>query len=73
MCICGVPFAFSYFINVAVLKSLNSSGLSGMDFCRMDARTENRCDPGVWGVWYALLLGGLLLAALHQRKERKEL
>ena len=29
--------------------------------------------PGVWGVWYALLLGGLLLAAIHQRKERKEL
>lgn len=29
--------------------------------------------PGVWGVWYALLLGGLLLVAIHQRKERKEL
>jgi len=26
----------------------------------------------VWIIWYALLLGGLLLAVIHLRKERKE-
>ena len=61
MCICGVPFEFSYFINVAVLKKFEF-------FCRtaaairrgkvwilpvcpdgfygMDARTADRCDHG---------------------------
>ena len=74
MCICGVPFAFSYFINVAVLKSLNSSGFVRYGFFAEWMRGRRiGVTPGVWGVWYALLLGGLLLAARHQRKERKEL
>ena len=74
MCICGVPFAFSYFINVAVLKKFEFFWFVRYGFFAEWMRGRRiGVTPGVWGVWYALLLGGLLLVALHQRKERKEL
>lgn len=73
MCICGVPFAFSYFINVAVLKKFEFFWFVRYGFFtewmrgrRIGVTTE------VWIIWYALLLGGLLLAVIHLRKERKE-
>ena len=74
MCICGVPFAFSYFINVAVLKKFEFFWFVRYGFFAEWMRGRRiGVTPGVWGVWYALLLGGLLLVAIHQRKERKEL
>ena len=74
MCICGVPFAFSYFINVAVLKKFEFFWFVRYGFFAEWMRGRRiGATPGVWGVWYALLLGGLLLVAIHQRKERKEL
>ena len=74
MCICGVPFALSYFINVAVLKKFGFFWFVRYGFFAEWMRGRRiGVTPGVWGVWYALLLGGLLLAAIHQRKERKEL
>ena len=74
MCICGVPFAFSYFINVVVLKKFEFFWFVRYGFFAEWMRGRRiGVTPGVWGVWYALLLGGLLLAAIHQRKERKEL
>ena len=74
MCICGVPFAFSYFINVAVLKKFEFFWFVRYGFFAEWMRGRRiGVTPEVWGVWYALLLGGLLLAAIHQRKERKEL
>ena len=74
MCICGVPFAFSYFINVAVLKKFEFFWFVRYGFFAEWLRGRKiGVTPGVWGVWYALLLGGLLLAAIHQRKEHKEL
>ena len=74
MCICGVPFALSYFINVAVLKKFEFFWFVRYGFFAEWMRGRRIGEtPGVWGVWYALLLGGLLLAAIHQRKERKEL
>ncbi len=73
MCICGVPFALSYFINVAVLKKFGFFWFVRYGFFtewmrgrRIGVTTE------VWIIWYALLLGGLLLAVIHLRKERKE-
>ena len=74
MCICGVPFAFSYFINAAVLKKFEFFWFVRYGFFAEWMRGRRiGVTPGVWGVWYALLLGGLLLVAIHQRKERKEL
>ena len=74
MCICGAPFAFSYFINAAVLKKFEFFWFVRYGFFAEWMRGRRiGVTPGVWGVWYALLLGGLLLAAIHQRKERKEL
>ena len=73
MCICGIPFALSYFINVAVLKKFGFFWFVRYGFFtewmrgrRIGVTTE------VWIIWYALLLGGLLLAVIHLRKERKE-
>ena len=66
-------FAFSYFINVAVLKKFEFFWFVRYGFFtewmrgrRIGVTTE------VWIIWYALLLGGLLLAVIHLRKERKE-
>ena len=74
MCICGAPFAFSYFINAAVLKKFEFFWFVRYGFFAEWMRGRRiGVTPGVWGVWYALLLGGLLLVAIHQRKERKEL
>ena len=70
----GAPFALSYFINVAVLKKFGFFWFVRYGFFSEWMRGRRiGVTPGVWGVWYALLLGGLLLAAIHQRKERKEL
>lgn len=47
MCICGVPFALSYFINVAVLKKIWILLVCPVwIFYGMDARTADRCDHG---------------------------
>ena len=74
MCICGVPFALSYFINVAVLKKFSFFWLVRYGFFTEWMRGRRiGVTPVVWAVWYALLLGGLLLTAIHQRKGRKEL
>ena len=74
MCICGIPFALSYFINVAVLKKFGFFWFVRYGFFAEWMRGRRiGVAPGVWFVWYALLLGGLLLVAIHQRKERKEL
>lgn len=73
MCICGVPFALSYFINTIVLKKFGFFWLVRYGFFTEWMRGRRiGVTPGIWGVWYALLLGGLLLTAIHQRKERKE-
>mgnify|MGYP007002646474 CR=1 FL=1 len=74
MCICGVPFAFSYFINTIVLKKFGFFWFVRYGFFTEWMRGRRiGVTPGVWVCWYALLLGGLLLAAIHQRKGRKEL
>ena len=73
MCICGVPFALSYFINTIVLKKFGFFWFVRYGFFSEWMRGRQiGVTPGVWGVWYALLLGGLLLTVLHQRKGRKE-
>ena len=73
MCICGVPFALSYFINVAVLKKFSFFWLVRYGFFTewMRGRPISAV-PVFWFFWYALLLGGLLLIVIHLRKERKE-
>ena len=73
MCICGVPFALSYFINTIVLKKFGFFWFVRYGFFTEWMRGRRiGTSPVVWAVWYALLLGGLLLAAIYQRKGRKE-
>lgn len=74
MCICGVPFALSYLINTAVLKKFGFFWFIRYGFFTEWMRGRQiDVAPAFWGVWYALLLSGLSLFSIHQRKERKEL
>ena len=74
MCICGVPFAVSYFVNAGVVKPFEL-----LWFFRYGFFTEMMrgrfiySAPMFWTIWYALLLFGVLVIAIIKRKERKEL
>ncbi len=74
ICICGSPFAFSYFLNASMLKDFEL-----LWFLRYGFFTELirgrliHSAPVFWIKWYTLLLGGLLLITIHRRKEHKEL
>lgn len=74
MCICGVPFAISYFVNAGAVKPFEL-----FRFFRYGFFTEMMrgrfiySAPMFWAIWYVLLLCGVLVTAIIKRKERKEL
>lgn len=74
MCICGVPFAISFFVNVGAIKQFELFWFFRYGFFTelMRGRLIHSA-PVFWIVWYLLLLGGVLLIAINKRKERKEL
>lgn len=74
MCICGVPFAISYFVNTGAIKKFELFWFFRYGFFTelMRGRLIYSA-PVFWIVWYLLLLGGVLLIAINKRKERKEL
>lgn len=74
MCICGVPFAISFFVNVGAIKQFELFWFFRYGFFTelMRGRLIYSA-PVFWIVWYLLLLGGVLLIAINKRKERKEL
>lgn len=74
MCICGVPFAVSYFVNAGIIKPLELFWLFRYGFFTEMMRGRFIYSaPMFWVVWYALLLFGVLVVAIIKRKERKEL
>lgn len=74
MCVCGLPFAASYFISTDIAHPPEPFW-----FCRYGCFTELmrgrfiQSVPGFWIGWYSVLLLGVLLLTLRLRKERKEL
>lgn len=74
MCLCGLPFASNYFINVGVLKAFNVFWFLRYGFFTelMRGRTI-KSFPLFWLVWYAMLIGLTFFLAIWKRKERKEL
>lgn len=74
MCICGVPFAISYFVNVGAIGQFELFWFFRYGFFTelMRGRLIYSA-PVFFIVWYLLLLGGVLLIAMNKRKERKEL
>lgn len=74
MCICGAPFAISYFVNVGVIEQFELFWFFRYGFFTELMRGRPIYSaPIFWIVWYLLLLGGVLLIAINKRKERKEL
>lgn len=74
MCICGLPFAISYFINADIVHPPEP-----LWFIRYGFFTELMRGRGIqsapifWIGWYAALFFGVLILALIKRKEHKEL
>lgn len=74
MCICGAPFAVSYFVNAGVVKPFELFWFFRYGFFTEMMRGRFIYSvPMFWVVWYALLLFGVLVIAITKRKERKEL
>lgn len=74
MCICGFPYAISYFINSDMIHPPEP-----LWFCRYGFFSELvrgrplRIMPAFWRGWYSALLIGVLILTIKKRKERKEL
>ena len=74
ICICGAPFAISYFVNVGAIEQFELFWFFRYGFFTelMRGRLIYPA-PMFWIMWYLLLLGGVLLIAINKRKEHKEL
>ena len=74
MCLCGLPFASSYFINASAVKPPDVFWLFRYGFFAelMRGRTIQSF-PIFWFVWYSVLIGLALFFVIRRRKERKEL
>ena len=74
MCLCGLPFASSYFINASAVKPPDVFWFFRYGFFAelMRGRTIQSF-PIFWFVWYSVLIGLALFFVIRRRKERKEL
>lgn len=74
MCLCGLPFASSYFINVDAVKPPDLFWFLRYGFFTelLRGRTIGSF-PVFWSVWYAALIGLTFFFVIQKRKERKEL
>jgi len=74
MCLCGLPFASSYFINAGAVSPPDIFW-----FLRYGLFTELvrgktiKSFPAFWFVWYIALIELTLFFVIRKRKERKEL
>ena len=74
MCVCGVPYGISYFINVSAISRFAPFWLFRYGFFTELARGRTLTDlPGFWLAWYVVLLSGGFWLSLVKRKERKAL
>ena len=74
MCLCGLPFAGSYFINAGTVKPPDLFWFLRYGFFTEQMRGRTiRSFPVFWAVWYAALIGLTLFWVIQKRKERKEL
>lgn len=74
MCLCGVPFALSYFVNVGVIQKLDFFWMIRYGFFTELMRGQLIYSaPVFWAFWYSSLLCGIFAIAKNKRKGRKEL
>lgn len=74
MCLCGVPFALSYFVNVGAIQKLDFFWMIRYGcFTELMRGQFIYSVPVFWALWYLFLLSGIFAMAKNKRKERKEL
>lgn len=74
MCVCGLPFAISYFINADMVHPIEFLWLLRYGFFTELIRGRViETIPYFWIGWYFVLLFCVLALAIRKRKERKEL
>ena len=74
MCLCGLPFASSYFINASAVKPPDVFWFFRYGFFTELVRGRMITSlPTFWLIWYVALIGLTLFFVIWKRKERKEL
>lgn len=74
LCICGLPYGISFFINSSVVKPPDIFWFLRYGFFTELMRGRLIASrPGFWAVWYCGLTALTVALALIRRKERKEL
>lgn len=74
MCLCGLPFASSYFINAGAVSPPDIFWFLRYSFFTELVRGKTiKSFPAFWFVWYIALIGLTLFFVIRKRKERKEL
>ncbi|MBQ9045341.1 MAG: hypothetical protein IJ112_05285 [Oscillospiraceae bacterium] len=74
MCICGIPFVISYFVNVSAVKQFDLFWFLRYGFFTEFLRGRTITSrPVFWTIWYSLLLLAVFLMAVKKRRERKRL
>lgn len=74
LCICGIPFIISLFVNSSVIKPLELFWFFRYGFFTELMRGRPlQSMPGLWVLWYGAMLVLALALAFRKRKERKEL
>ena len=72
MCICGIPFAVSYFINTGMIEAFDAFWFLRYGFFTELLRgTWIETRPVFWIIWYVLLTAGFFVLSICRRKERK--
>ena len=72
MCICGLPFAISYFINIGMIEELDLFWFLRYGFLTELLRGRWISSlPAFWGMWYPIMIVRVFILSICKRKERK--
>jgi len=72
MCICGIPFAVSYFINIGMIEAFDVFWFLRYGFFTELLRGRWIASrPVFWAAWYSLIMTGIFIFSICRRKERK--
>ena len=72
VCICGIPFAVSYFINTGMIEAFDAFWFLRYGFFTELLRGRWIASrPVFWAAWYSLITTGIFILSICRRKERK--
>lgn len=72
MCICGLPFGISYFLNIGIIEEFDLFWFIRYGFFTELLRGRPISSfPAFWGIWYPVMIVGVFILSIYRRKERK--